>query len=267
MLSVSIVTYESDLDVLNNLLTSLVKANTKLAERDAINELLIIDNTIDPLPIAKYCKKTLDKFGLSSVVHNGYNVGYGKAHNRAIENINSEFHLILNPDVSLEVDALRNGIEFLNSNPEVVAVSPYATDQYKSELFLAKRYPSLLVLFLRGLNVKWLVNLSSKQIEEYEYQKEQSCNDIFSAQLISGCFMLCRTEALKKVGGFDDKYFLYFEDFALSMKLGMVGKLMFLKSMEIQHYGGDASRKGIKHIFYFICSAYKFYRDYGWKLI
>jgi GT2 family glycosyltransferase len=79
--------------------------------------------------------------------------------------------------------------------------------------------------------------------------------------------MLCRTDALKAVQGFDDKYFLYFEDFALSIKLREIGKISYLSSMKIQHFGGEASRKGLKHIYYFLSSAFKFYQEFGWKII
>ena len=56
--------------------------------------------------------------------------------------------------------------------------------------------------------------------------------------------MLCKTKALKLTGGFDSRYFLYFEDFSLSIELQKIGKIMYLPDMEIIHFGGNSSRKG-----------------------
>jgi len=79
--------------------------------------------------------------------------------------------------------------------------------------------------------------------------------------------MLCRTEALKKINGFDDRFFLYFEDFALSIELRKLGKLMYIPSMKIIHLGGHAARKGMRHIFFFISSGFRFFNRYGWKFL
>jgi GT2 family glycosyltransferase len=79
--------------------------------------------------------------------------------------------------------------------------------------------------------------------------------------------MLCRTDFLKKTGGFDERYFLYFEDFALSMEMQKHGALHFLPSMKIIHYGGDTAKKGLRHIVMFISSSIKFFNQYGWKLL
>jgi len=83
--------------------------------------------------------------------------------------------------------------------------------------------------------------------------------------LISGCFILCRASALTKVSGFDSSYFLYFEDFDLSLRLRTIGELAFLPSVKITHEGGFAARKGIYHILIFARSAFRFFNKFGWK--
>ena len=85
--------------------------------------------------------------------------------------------------------------------------------------------------------------------------------------LASGCFMLVRTAAFQSVGGFNDKYFLYFEDFDLSIRLGSQGRLVFNPAIQIVHHGGYAARKGLQHMKYFIRSGLTFFRDHGWRWI
>ena len=85
--------------------------------------------------------------------------------------------------------------------------------------------------------------------------------------LASGCFMLLRTGPLQSVKGFNEKYFLYFEDFDLSLRLRECGQLMFLPSMVITHHGGYAATKGGGHIRLFVRAGFRFFNDHGWKWI
>jgi GT2 family glycosyltransferase len=85
--------------------------------------------------------------------------------------------------------------------------------------------------------------------------------------IISGCFMLFRTAALRSVGGFDEHYFLYFEDFDLCLRVHAEGTLAYLPSMHIVHLGGNSARKGLRHIVMFARSGLRFYCTHGWRLI
>ena len=79
--------------------------------------------------------------------------------------------------------------------------------------------------------------------------------------------MLAPTGALLGVGGFNERYFLYFEDFDLSIRLRGEGRLLFEPAMQIVHHGGYAARKGFRHVGYFICSGIRFFNDHGWRWI
>ena len=85
-------------------------------------------------------------------------------------------------------------------------------------------------------------------------------------EIVSGCCMLCRTTALQQVSGFDPDFFLYFEDFDLSLRLGKLGDVVYLPSMRVRHGGGNAATKGGNHQRYFVRSALRFFNKNGWKL-
>ena len=89
-------------------------------------------------------------------------------------------------------------------------------------------------------------------------------NDI---SISSGCFMMCRTSALYEVSGFDQNYFLYFEDFDLSLRIRRVGEIAYVPNVRIVHRGGKTANKGITHILMFCRSAVRFFKTYGWKWI
>jgi GT2 family glycosyltransferase len=85
--------------------------------------------------------------------------------------------------------------------------------------------------------------------------------------IASGCFMLLRRAAFDAVGGFSPQFFLYFEDFDLSIRLRQAGwEIAYLPSMVITHYGGNAAKKGLAHIRMFVSSAVLFFNLHGWRL-
>lgn len=101
------------------------------------------------------------------------------------------------------------------------------------------------------------------------YEMRDVINDhdiVWDPPIVSGCFMLFRTEVLKKLGGFDPRYFLYFEDYDLSLRTHDVARVAYVPSVRVIHHGGGASRKGFAHIRMFAASAFKFYNRFGWRL-
>lgn len=267
MLSISIVTYKSDPVVLVKLLESLKTAISTLPEKIRIDDISVLDNGNQHNIQQEVVQKLLADLPFLKLVTNPGNVGYGKAHNIAIKNSISKYHLILNPDVIIDRYSLLEGIHYLEQNDNVVALSPSATGKFDEPLFLTKKYPSIIDLLLRAIGNQPLNNLFKKRLNKYENREIVENRHAAEVDIISGCFMLCRTEQLIKAGGFDEKYFLYFEDFSLSMELKKIGKLVYLPEMEIVHYGGNASKKGIKHIAYFIQSGIRFFNHYGWKIL
>jgi GT2 family glycosyltransferase len=79
--------------------------------------------------------------------------------------------------------------------------------------------------------------------------------------------MVIRGDALRQVGGFDDRYFMYFEDFDLSMRLRELGRVVYAPRVSVVHHGGYAARKGLRHVLYFMRSGIRFFGQHGWRFI
>ena len=73
--------------------------------------------------------------------------------------------------------------------------------------------------------------------------------------------------AVTGAGGFDPSFFLYFEDYDWSMRLARVTTTAYVPSVRIVHYGGEAARKGWRHVESFVRSGVRFYRKHGWKWV
>ena len=267
MLSISIVTYKSDLDLLQRLLCSLDKAINNLSGRFIIDQILIIDNSNFDLRSFIDTAKYKNLISLLEFYKNPKNVGYGAAHNIAIRKSNSKYHLILNPDLLLAEDNLNKALHFMEENPSVAAISPYGMDEMGKKLSLAKNYPTILIFFLRILPFFLTDKIFMKKMAEYENAAIFENNIIQDVLIVSGCYMLCRREILDNAGLFNEEYFLYFEDFALSLELNKFGRLVYHPYVKIVHFGGNTSSKGLRHIIYFMRSAVRFFNKYGWKII
>ena len=195
------------------------------------------------------------------------NVGYGRGHNLSISASTSDYHLILNPDVTLAADALGLGLHYLVQNPSVAALSPAVRDGDGHKQYVCKRYPSVLDFLLRGFAPQGIKRAFDKRLANYEMRELSEQEPSTGIPIISGCFMLFRTSVLQSVGGFDARYFLYFEDFDLSLRVHDKGALAYLPTMHITHLGGDSASKGLRHIGMFVRSGFLFYNTHGWRLL
>ena len=193
------------------------------------------------------------------------NIGYGRANNIAIEDSREDCFLTLNPDVEVDARALAVGVRALANEPDVALLAPYVTGPDGRAQRLCKSYPSVAALFARGFLPRRIAQALLRRLRPYELQLEAPTDSSRERFVVSGCFMLFRTGSLKRAGGFDPRFFLYFEDYDLSWRLSARERVGFLPAMRIVHHGGDAARKGFGHIWMFGRSALRFFGKHGWR--
>lgn len=198
------------------------------------------------------------------------NIGYGAGHNLALQRVAlqrvaSDFHLILNPDVLLAEDALSEGLAFLMTYSEAGLVAPVACDGNGQRQYLCKNYPAVVDFALRGFAPAWIRRHFQARLDHYELRDQPGDAVLWDPSIASGCFMLCRRATLDRIGGFQPDYFLYFEDFDLSLRLAKVARLAQVPQVRIVHLGGHAARKGIRHVGLFLRAAILFFNRHGWR--
>ena len=266
-LAISVVLFHSDLERFDNLLGSLAKAlgRTELSTVPMV----CVDNSLDSnyaLQGRAICDRWQGAAGLAiDWVSTSANGGYGAGHNVGLSQVNSRYHLLLNPDVALDEHAMGAALHCLNSRPEVALLAPVGFGSAGQPEYLAKAYPSIWVLALRAFAPAWLQRLNAEVLDRYEMRGQDDAQDTRAVTLASGCCMWIRRHALDQAGGFDESYFLYFEDYDLSMKLAQIGEVIECRAVSIVHHGGDAARKGWRHIHWFTVGAIRFFRRWGWR--
>ncbi|MFL9928024.1 glycosyltransferase [Paraburkholderia sp. RL18-103-BIB-C] len=266
-LSVSVVVYQPDIDQLNSTLASLVTACEVLhTERPGLPvTLYLVDNGGLPDPSAALEALRVGGVSYTVIVGQG-NVGYGRGHNLAIERITSRYHLVMNPDIDLAPDALKQALNFLDDHADAGLLTPWIGDEHGQQQHLCRRYPTLLDLFVRGFLPVRLRSLFKGRLARYEMRDLINGHDIvWDPLIVSGCFMLFRTHVLKQLAGFDARYFLYFEDYDLSLRTHDVTRVVYVPAVRVLHHGGGAARKGGAHVRMFVASACRFFNRFGWK--
>ncbi len=194
----------------------------------------------------------------------GRNLGFGTAHNLAIRKameLNCSYHLVLNPDIFFEEYVLSGMLDFMNHHPAVGLAMPKVLYPDGRLQYLCRLLPSPLTLIARRLGSRFKFFSYRSHLCELRFS---GYNRIMDVPFLSGCFMFLRVEALKKVGLFDERIFLYTEDIDLTRRIHRHFRTVFYPYATIYHYHERASYKNIHTFFHHIVSTMKYFNKWGW---
>lgn len=267
-LSVAIVTYRTPPALLRRALDSLAAALEAARAQALLDhaQVFVIDNGDTP-EVAQAIDGSRIALPAIELLRGQGNVGYARANNLVLDRLRSDVHLVMNPDVELAADSLAEGLKAFATHPEVGMVAPAVFDADGTRQYLCKRYPSAFVLFLRGFAPTALQRPFANALASYEMRDVIADRFVQDVPLASGCFMLVRTALFKRLNGFDARFFLYFEDYDLSVRLAHEARIAYVPTVRIVHHGGEASRKGLRHVAMFMSSARRFFSRHGWKIV
>ena len=227
--TVSIVTYNS-IDEIGKLLNSI-----SACDYFANMEVYVIDNASCDGTV-KFIK---NKYPWVKIVENSCNVGFGKAHNQIINNVNSKYHIIINPDIEFDNETISRAVSYMDKNTDVAIMTPLMLNFDGTQQYLPKRNPSLRYLLGGFLEKsKW-----GKRIRDEYTLKNINTNDVIDIEFCTGAFMFARTEMLKSVRGFDERYFLHFEDADLTRELCKLGRAIYNPNIRVMHRWHRENRK------------------------
>jgi len=201
-------------------------------------QILVVDNKSDDGSV-EYLR---DKFPQAEIIANDFNAGFGKANNMALVKAMGRYVLFLNPDTVVAERTIPGCIGYMDEHPEVGAVGvrmQYGNGRFALESRRSLPTPSVSFWHMTGLGKLFP---GSKVFGKYHctyFNKDMECQ----IDVVSGAYMFVRREALDKVGGFDEAFFMYGEDIDLSYRILQAGYQNRYLPLPIVHYKGESTNK------------------------
>lgn len=234
-LSISIVSH-GQLALVQQLLQDLEKqcAGTSLEIILTLNipEPLSIDPTASTLPL--------------SVISNPQPKGFGQNHNAAFTQARGRFFCVLNPDVRLLSNPFPEILSAL-SNPIVGVAAPRIVDQNGKVEDSARHFPTLKELFGKLFGGRSAVFEGRATAEN-------------APDWLAGMFLVFTHDVFEQLGGFDERYFLYYEDVDICMRLRLMGKQARLCSeVSAIHQARRSSHRNLRYLYWHISSVVRYF--------
>ena len=271
-LSIPIVTYAPDFAVLEKCVSDL-KQSAKVATKMGLLgqcKLTLVDNgpgeQFGPRLRMLLEASWDDPACESEYIRSDTNVGYARGHNLAALRQSSDFHLILNPDVYVQSDALGEALSFSSTHREVGLITPAVYGPDGERHYLCKEDPTLYDLFCRGFAPRWWQRLAAARMAIYEMRQKDYDQVIFDVKYSSGCFMWLRGPLLRRLGGFDPTFFMYLEDADLTRRVLEVSATAYVPSVRVIHLWSRGTHASRWLRLVTLHSSFVYFQKWGWRV-
>lgn len=266
IISISYVLYFSNLTAFEKSLLTVIKSIGKVDQSTQF-VFYVVDNSKSGT-YREQVKEIIKKYDKDPRITFFYivsqsNLGYGSAHNLVINQIDSQYHLIINPDVFVFEDTLLKAIDYLETNSKVGLLTPAVFGENGEQHFLCKKNPTLFDLFLRRFSFRLMRSIFKGRMERFEMRDCDYTKEMRDVPFCTGCFMFFRTGVLKELNGFDPKFFMYMEDADLSRRTLSISHTAYVPSVKIIHRWFRGSYHNFKLCWIAIQSAFIYWSKWG----
>src|SRR5438132_9361451 len=202
------------------------------------HEIIVVDNGSSDGSVEAVQKR----FPAVQLVTNQENLGFSKASNQALPLARGEYVLFLNPDSEMQPGTLERMLAELAGFPERAAVGPRVRKLHE---FIspncARRLPTL---WTELSNLLWLDRIFPRsRIMAWKYYAPWAGTTDRDVECLLGAAMLCRTDQVRALGGFDESVPLYLGDMDLCKRLGELGRLRYVSGAPLPHHYSVSARK------------------------
>ncbi len=179
-------------------------------------EILVVDNHSSDESIG-WLRARWNNHPQVKIIETAENFGYSRGNNTGLRHASGTYILIINPDNTLPPDALERMINVLKTEPDAGIVGPalmYADGSLRPS---ARGFPTIGDLFFKRIfPARWHANNAKLM--------NQKRAGIHQVDWLVGACLLIRRDLLNELGGFDDRFFLFFEDIDLCRRCAKHGK-------------------------------------------
>lgn len=180
------------------------------------------------------------------LINNDKPKGFGENHNYASNFAKGNFFCVCNPDIRIDINIWSELIKSIGGD-NVGVVSPIVYD-FEGNLSDAARYTPTLSRLLK----KILFNERSSAVSARSHSVQE-------VEWLGGMFLFFRLDLFRQINGFDERFFMYYEDVDLCMRLRSKGYICIVNhNIHIYHEGQKKSRTVLRHAKWHLASMMRF---------
>jgi N-acetylglucosaminyl-diphospho-decaprenol L-rhamnosyltransferase len=210
-----------------------------VAASPLVTETFVVDNASDD----GSAEMVRAEFPRASVISNETNLGFGRANNLALSRARGEYVLLLNPDAQIEGSALERLVASLERNPRAAMAGPLVLDADGSVQSTRRRFPTTASLFVESTPLQQMLSPTHRIFRDY-YVLDRSDQVAQETDWLVGACLLVRRTALEQVRGFDERFFMYFEETDWCRRFKQAGwSVIFEPEAHARHLGGQSSEQ------------------------
>jgi len=220
--------------ILRNCLASIYTQTAESVEF----EVIVVDNASNDDSVQMVEKE----FPQVLLIQNPENRGFAAANNQGVRVSKGRYVLLLNPDTIVLDNAIAKVVSFADTSKDIAVVGCRVLNIDHTLQPTCFMYPSILNMLLSSC---YLYKLFSKS---HFFGRERMSwwdrNDVREVDVVTGCFMLIRREAIEQVGLMDERFFMYGEETDWCYRFKKAGhKVVYMPFAEIIHLGGESTKQ------------------------
>ena len=266
--------------IINHYRTPEVLRNCLLSVKEDLKDAAFAWEAIvtDSATIEKTVEMMADEFPEVTFIANEENIGFGRSINAALKLAQGEYHFIINADILMdEKGAIENMLGYMSEHAEVGMLGPKLwniNNTWQQSCF--RFYTPLTVAYRRTplgktpMGKRDLDNFLMRDIFDKREVTEPTPVD-----WLMGSAMMVRKKDLEKVGGFDERYFMYFEDVDWARRFWEAGlKVVYFPKVTMYHHHFQSSKKSSllssafnKYARIHVTSAIKYFKKFGLRKV
>ena len=203
-----------------------------------LNRLVVIDNASSDGLVANLVSDVVPL----RVIRNAENRGFAAACNQGADETTASYLLFLNPDTQLFEDSLSGALAFMEApgNEQVGICGIQIIDENTNIARTCSRFPSVGSLLVGAFGL----DKALQTIFKGHFMREWNHDSVQIVEQVMGAFFLVRTSLWKQLGGFDERFFVYFEDVDFSLRAWKAGfSSVYLSTAHVFHKGGGTSEQ------------------------
>lgn len=179
-------------------------------------------------------------------IFNKTNLGFAKANNQALKIAEGEFILFLNPDTEILEQGIIKALKFMRENKDCGIMGCQLIDANDKIQSSVRNFPNFLAQILIFLKLHHffpkLLPLKKYFLSDFDYDKEQEVEQVM------GAFLMTRRKIIDAIGGFDENFFLWFEEVDFCKRVKEAGwRVIYNPNIKIRHYGAQSFRQVLSY--------------------